>query len=98
MRRDASTGTFVLDDVKAESPIVLIAAGIGITPIVPMLEELATENPLRPVHFLYSTQNSAHYPLRKDVEAAIKGMPNAAKGVYFATPRARRPSRYGLRR
>ena len=82
----APTGTFVLDDVKAESPLVFIAAGIGITPIVPMLEELATENPLRPVHFLYSTQNSAHYPLRKDVEAALKGMPNAGKGVYFTNP------------
>ncbi|WP_443744513.1 NO-inducible flavohemoprotein [Sutterella sp.] len=82
----APTGSFVIDELKAESPVVLIAAGIGITPMVPMLEELAVKNPLRRVHFLYSTQNLAHYPLKKEVDAAVKGMPNAAKGVFFTEP------------
>ena len=82
----APTGSFVIDELKAESPVVLIAAGIGITPMVPMLEELAVKNPLRRVHFLYSTQNLAHYPLKKEVDATVKGMPNAAKGVFFTEP------------
>ena len=67
----APTGGFALEDAKSEHPLVLIAAGIGITPMVPMLETLAVENPLRKVHFLYTTQNLAHYPLKKEVDAAI---------------------------
>ena len=82
----APTGGFALEDAKSEHPLVLIAAGIGITPMVPMLETLAVENPLRKVHFLYTTQNLAHYPLKKEVDAAIKGMPNAAKGIFFTQP------------
>lgn len=38
------------------------------------------------MHFLYTTQNLAHYPLKKEVDAAIKGMPNAAKGIFFTQP------------
>ena len=82
----APTGGFALEDAKSEHPLVLIAAGIGITPMVPMLETLAVENPMRKVHFLYTTQNLAHYPLKKEVDAAIKGMPNAAKGIFFTQP------------
>lgn len=82
----APTGSFVLDDVRSEHPLVLIAAGIGITPMVPMLEALAVDNPLRRVHFLYSTQNAATYPLRREVEGAMRGMPNAGKGVFFTQP------------
>ena len=80
------SGLFTLKDVKSEHPLVFIAAGIGITPIVPMLETLAVENPMREVHFLYSTQDLKHYPLKKDVENALNGMPNAGKGIFFTNP------------
>lgn len=82
----APTGTFVIDDVKDDHPLVLIAAGIGITPMVAMLEELSTENPLRSVHFLYSTQNKTAYPLRDTVDAVMKGLPRGAKAVFFTKP------------
>lgn len=81
----APTGDFTID-VKAEHPAVFIAAGIGITPMVPMIETLSTENPLREVHFIYSTQNSETYPLRTEVERALSGMPNAASAVFFTKP------------
>ena len=79
-------GTQGAPDGLVSSILHNIAAGIGITPMVPMLETLAVENPLRKVHFLYTTQNLAHYPLKKEVDAAIKGMPNAAKGIFFTQP------------
>lgn len=79
------TGDFTID-VEADHPIVFIAAGIGITPMVSMLQTLATKNPMRQVHFVYTTQNSDSFPLRKDVEEAIKGLPNAGKAVFFTRP------------
>lgn len=82
----APTGTFTIENVKDEHPLVLIAAGIGITPMVAMLEELSVENPLRPVHFLYSTQNKASYPLRATVDGVMKGFPKGAKAIFFTQP------------
>lgn len=82
----APAGSFTLGDLKSEHPAVMIAAGIGITPIAAMLSALAEANPLRRVHFLYSTQNLAHYPLKRDIDAAFRGLPNAAKGIFFTHP------------
>lgn len=85
----APTGGFVLDGgVKGEHPVVLIAGGIGISAIVPMLEALSTENPLRQVHVIYVARDGAHYPLRKELDEAVKGMPNAARAVFFTEPGA----------
>lgn len=79
------SGDFTID-VEADHPIVFIAAGIGITPMVSMLQTLATKNPLRRVHFIYTTRNGECFPLRKDVETALKGLPNSAKAVFFTRP------------
>ncbi|MDO5530960.1 NO-inducible flavohemoprotein [Sutterella sp.] len=86
----APTGRFCLDadDVKSEHPLVLIAAGIGITPIFAMLDALATENPMRKVHVLYSARDGKHFPLRNDLENVVKAMPNAALAVFFTRPTA----------
>ena len=47
-------GDFVLKDDKA--PVVLLTAGIGITPAIPLLEEALDQQ--RQVHFLHATRNS----------------------------------------
>ena len=82
----APAGGFVLDDFSAEHPLVLIAGGIGISAMLPMLEQLSTEAPLRRVHLLYVARNSANYPLRQEVKAAFAGLKNAAKGVFYTQP------------
>ena len=48
-----------------------------------MIESIAEENPFRAVHFLYSTQNSESCPLLDEVLAALGGMPNSAKAIFF---------------
>lgn len=82
----APAGDFVIDDLKADHPIVFAAAGIGITPFIPMLQALVEQNPNREVHFLYSTQNSAQFPLRAELESAIKSLPNASLAVFYTQP------------
>lgn len=73
-------------DFKEEHPVVIIAAGINIAGVVPILSALSTENPLRRVHLLYSTQNGAHYPLKAEVDSIMKGLPHGAKAVFFTSP------------
>lgn len=67
-------------------PAVFVAGGIGITAILPMVQALATENPLREVHLLYSTQSSRTMILREEINAAMKGLPNGAKAYFFTQP------------
>ncbi len=55
----APAGDFILIDDAA--PIVLISAGVGITPMQAMLEELAEENAAQPVHYLHACENSAQH-------------------------------------
>lgn len=53
-------GDFLLDD--SDQPIVMLSAGVGITPMIAMLEALqqavARGEPVRPVWFIHATQNN----------------------------------------
>lgn len=79
-------GAFTLE--RGETPVVMIAEGIGITAIVSLLSEIATEEPLRRVHVVYSTKNGDHFPLRQDLERLMKGLPNAGLAVFYSEPKA----------
>lgn len=52
----APSGRFVLDD-DSTVPLVLIAGGIGITPLLSMLLSCLAEQPLRRVHLFYALRH-----------------------------------------
>ena len=56
----APAGEFVLRDTG--SPVVLLSAGVGITPMQSMLHMLAGERSHRPVWFIHGARNSRHHP------------------------------------
>lgn len=82
----APMGNFTLD-TKETQPLVFLAAGIGITPILSMVDSLAVDNPTRPVTILYSTTDGAHFPFEEDLRHIVSRMPNARLGVFFSKPR-----------
>ncbi len=59
------SGDFVLP--CAHCPIVLISAGVGLTPMVSMLHALAAEDGDRPVWFVHGARNGNHHPLKEEV-------------------------------
>lgn len=63
-------------DTESQAPIVLLSAGVGITPMVSALNRIASVNPQRRVIFAYAARDAAHHPLRDDVAAAQAAMPN----------------------
>jgi len=63
----APRGDFILSEVPR--PVVLLGAGVGITPLLEMLYELANSSPGREVWWVYSTQNGSRYPFLREVEA-----------------------------
>ena len=52
------------------TPIVLISAGIGITPMVSILNTLTQRHPTRPVVFIHAARNGQHHALQGDLDAA----------------------------
>jgi nitric oxide dioxygenase len=59
-------GDFVLPQ-QDDRPLVLISAGVGITPMMSMLHSSLRQSPQRPVNFLYATLNGRHHPLKSEL-------------------------------
>ena len=51
-------GEFFLDETH-DGPVVLISGGVGITPMVAMLDRLVASAPTRPVQFVHACRNAA---------------------------------------
>ena len=65
-------GSFTLIE-ETERPVVLIAAGVGITPLLSMFRELAAQNSQqqrqRPVHLFQSARTLADLPFQAELKA-----------------------------
>ncbi len=60
----APLGDFVLDP-SSEAPLVMLAAGVGITPLFCMIEELIARQSTRQIVLLYGNRNSAEHIFRQ---------------------------------
>ena len=60
----APAGTFLIDPLGDE-PIVLIGAGIGVTPLVSMLEAIVHTGRQRDVHALFGFRNGREHPFKE---------------------------------
>lgn len=79
----APAGDFVLD-LSSARPIVLVSAGVGLTPLVSMLHQLARDDE-RPVWFVHGARDGRQHPLAAEVARLARG---AAKvGVHIAYSR-----------
>lgn len=82
-------GEFMLDPTAISSQrIVLIAGGIGVTPILAMLKELAHRRWSSPVHFIHAVRNSPWRAFDDEVRDVIAGLPSFQRHVRFDAPLA----------
>lgn len=63
-------------DIHGDAPIVLLSAGIGITPMISVLKEIAEVNPNRTVIFGHATRDISHHAHQDDKKEALQKMPN----------------------
>lgn len=70
-------------DTEGDQPIVLLSAGIGLTPMISALNRIAEMNPTRSVIFGHATRNRDHHSHRDDLEAALKVMPNLTVATFY---------------
>jgi nitric oxide dioxygenase len=70
-------------DTESDAPIVLLSAGVGITPMVSSLNRIALVHPERRVIFAHAARDAAHHPLQADVAAARRVMPNLHVATFY---------------
>jgi ferredoxin-NADP reductase/MOSC domain-containing protein YiiM len=80
-------GSFSLDR-STGNPIVLISAGIGITPMISMLKGHLERSlqPVPPLYFLYVTQNKENHPFADEVEELIQGQERMKRLRFYTHP------------
>ncbi len=82
----APRGDFVLDD--GSEPALLISAGIGVTPVLSMLHQLAQARSEREVWWIYSARRPREHPLAAETRTLLRSLPNTREHVFYsqATP------------
>jgi ferredoxin-NADP reductase len=89
----APRGDFVLTDDPG--PVVLVSAGVGITPVLAMLHALATEQaapgPRRPVWWIHVARDEAEQAFAAEAGELLAALPLAHQQVFY-TARTKRPT------
>jgi ferredoxin-NADP reductase len=82
VRRPA--GEFKLS--KDDRPVVLVSAGVGLTPLLSMLHELAAGAMAKPVWFIHGARDGDHHPLAEEVRDVVAGRDNAHAHIAYSRP------------
>src|SRR5699024_1062857 len=64
LKLSAPSGDFVLN-TEDTRPLVLLSRGVGLTPVMSMLEHAIATQPEREIHFVYATYSSAFHPMKE---------------------------------
>lgn len=93
----APAGVFTLDQSK-ETPIVLIAGGIGMTPLLSMMKTVTKEQPEREVHFWHAVRNGSHHAYGDELRSIEQNSKMATYHVLYENPteKDRQEGRYDL--
>lgn len=87
----APRGNFFLDD--SERPVVLISAGVGLTPVLSMLHSLAQNGSNRPVWWLHGARDSTEYPFADEVQNLLNRLPHSHSQIFFSNQQGRLSAR-----
>ena len=85
----APRGTFILD--RTHAPVLLISAGIGVTPVLAMLQALAEEHADREVWWLHGARSGRDHAFAAEARTLLASLPNVRHSPALQPSRARRP-------
>ncbi|HEX3960685.1 MAG TPA: MOSC and FAD-binding oxidoreductase domain-containing protein [Trebonia sp.] len=78
----APRGDFVLDD--GAGPVLLISAGIGVTPVLSMLHHLAACRSERDIWWLHGARGPRGHPFAAEAHALLASLPHAREHVFYS--------------
>ncbi|CQH51310.1 NO-inducible flavohemoprotein [Yersinia frederiksenii] len=78
-------GDFFLD-ITPDTPVALISAGVGQTPMLSMLNTLHDQQHSAPIHWLHAAENGRVHAFADEVTAIAENMPNLSHHVWYREP------------
>ena len=79
-------GAFILQ--RGELPVVLLSAGVGVTPVMAMLHALAAHPSPRPVWWIHGARNRLDHPFAQETRDLLAKLPHARSHVQYSRPDA----------
>lgn len=80
------SGDFVVP--CSNCPLVLVSAGVGLTPMLSALHAAASDGSERPVWYVHGARNGASHALKSEVEALIADRTNLTTHIRYSRPDA----------
>jgi ferredoxin-NADP reductase/MOSC domain-containing protein YiiM len=80
----APRGTFVLEE--GSDPVLLVSAGIGVTPVLAMLHRLADDHSEREVWWIHTTHDVESHAFSSEVAGLLDTLGSARTLVYYSAP------------
>jgi nitric oxide dioxygenase len=84
IRVAAPYGNFFID-VNATTPVVLISGGVGLTPMISMLNRVL-QSPGREIVFVHGARNSAVHAMKDHLRATAAQHPNFKTFIFYNEP------------
>jgi nitric oxide dioxygenase len=78
-------GEFFLDE-KDDRPVVLLSGGVGLTPLVSMLEHIVRSRSPRPTWFIHGAENRQVHAMGQHVRDLASEAKNIAVRIFYNTP------------
>jgi ferredoxin-NADP reductase/MOSC domain-containing protein YiiM len=80
----AARGSFTLR--PGDRPVVLLSAGIGITPVLAMLHELAASSAAKPVWWLHGARNRREHPFVQEARTLVAALAHGRSHICYSSP------------
>lgn len=80
----APRGGFILR--PGAQPVVLLSAGIGVTPVLAMLRALVGAKTKRRIWWIHSARNSEEHPFAREVDELLRALPDSRRMVAYTHP------------
>jgi ferredoxin-NADP reductase/MOSC domain-containing protein YiiM len=84
VQASAARGSFTLR--PGDTPVVLLSAGIGVTPVLAMLHALAAEASTREIWWLYGTRNGREHPFAEETRGLLKALTHRHSHICYSSP------------
>lgn len=78
-------GEFFLPD-SPQRPVVLLSGGVGLTPMVSMIETIAADHPGLEAHYIHGTMNSATHAMDDHVRSLAQRHGRIAIANFYSYP------------
>ncbi len=80
----APRGAFTL--TQGDGPVVLLSAGIGLTPVLAMLHALAADGSRRDIWWVHGARNGAEHAYAAEARALLESLPRGHSHIRYSAP------------